>query len=64
MTINKTQSEEANIFAEIKNEFMTTFDKNIGVNIANLDALVLYTDLANGDEVEISEIYRLLKTLD
>lgn len=64
MTVTTTQDNKTEFFAVIKNEFMTQFDNNIGVNIENEEALMLYTELVNNDPVELSEIERLLATLD
>lgn len=58
------QKDDLQFIEDIKNEFIAKFDANIGVNIENIPALILYTDIINGDEVGLDEVIELLQTLD
>ncbi|CAH6820765.1 conserved hypothetical protein [Vibrio chagasii] len=52
------------LIRDIKTEFMKKFDSKIRVNIENLEALTLYTEISNDDHIALSDVIKLLKTLD
>ncbi|CAK2077062.1 hypothetical protein VCRA2123O443_40215 [Vibrio crassostreae] len=64
MLTTKDITEKDQFIIDIKKEFVTTFDKNITVNIEKKEVVALYHDITIGNLVPLSDIIRLIKLLD